>query len=459
VKDKQELSLAASHQIAATTRHALGAANDQGTYMTSSAELFQQAQIHIPGGVNSPVRAFKAVGGTPVFFEKAQGAYLFDSEQKRYVDYVLSWGPMILGHAHPEVIQAVVDKAQNGLSFGAPTEIETTLADKLCELMPNMDMVRFVNSGTEATMSAIRLARGYTGRDKIIKFEGCYHGHSDSLLVKAGSGALTLGVPSSPGVPAALADHTVTLTYNDIEGLEQAFNEIGNEVACVIVEPVAGNMNCVPPIAGFLEAIRTQCDKSGAVFIIDEVMTGFRVSLTGAQGHYGVEADLTCLGKVMGGGMPVGAFGGKKAIMSQIAPLGPVYQAGTLSGNPVAMAAGLKTLELIAQPGFYEPLIEKTNQLVAGLKTAAARHGIPFTTNHVGSMFGFFFTEEEQITNYQQVMACDIERFNKFFHGMLEAGIYLAPASYEAGFMSAAHSLEDLEYTLNAADKVFASLK
>jgi len=427
--------------------------------MTSSAELFQQAQIHIPGGVNSPVRAFKAVGGTPVFFEKAQGAYLFDSEQKRYVDYVLSWGPMILGHAHPEVIQAVVDKAQNGLSFGAPTEIETTLADKLCELMPNMDMVRFVNSGTEATMSAIRLARGYTGRDKIIKFEGCYHGHSDSLLVKAGSGALTLGVPSSPGVPAALADHTVTLTYNDIEGLEQAFNEIGNEVACVIVEPVAGNMNCVPPIAGFLEAIRTQCDKSGAVFIIDEVMTGFRVSLTGAQGHYGVEADLTCLGKVMGGGMPVGAFGGKKAIMSQIAPLGPVYQAGTLSGNPVAMAAGLKTLELIAQPGFYEPLIEKTNQLVAGLKTAAARHGIPFTTNHVGSMFGFFFTEEEQITNYQQVMACDIERFNKFFHGMLEAGIYLAPASYEAGFMSAAHSLEDLEYTLNAADKVFASLK
>lgn len=427
--------------------------------MTSSSELFQQAQKHIPGGVNSPVRAFKAVGGTPVFFEKAQGAYLFDSEQKRYVDYVLSWGPMILGHAHPEVIQAVVDKAQYGLSFGAPTEIETTLADKLCELMPNMDMVRFVNSGTEATMSAIRLARGYTGRDKIIKFEGCYHGHSDSLLVKAGSGALTLGVPSSPGVPAALADHTVTLTYNDIEGLEQAFKEIGDEVACVIVEPVAGNMNCVPPIAGFLEAIRAQCDQSGAVFIIDEVMTGFRVSLTGAQGHYGVEADLTTLGKVMGGGMPVGAFGGKKEIMSQIAPLGPVYQAGTLSGNPVAMAAGLKTLELITQPGFYEPLFKKTDQLIAGLKKAAARHAIPFTTNHVGSMFGFFFTEEENITNYQQVMACDTERFNKFFHGMLEAGVYLAPASYEAGFMSAAHSEEDLKYTLEAADKVFASLK
>jgi len=427
--------------------------------MTSSAELFQQAQKHIPGGVNSPVRAFKAVGGTPVFFEKAQGAYLFDSEQKRYVDYVLSWGPMILGHAHPEVIQAVVDKAQNGLSFGAPTEIETTLADKLCELMPNMDMVRFVNSGTEATMSAIRLARGYTGRDKVIKFEGCYHGHSDSLLVKAGSGALTLGVPSSPGVPAALADHTVTLTYNDIAGLEQAFSEIGDQVACVIVEPVAGNMNCIPPIPGFLEAIRTQCDKSGAVFIIDEVMTGFRVSLTGAQGHYGVEADLTTLGKVMGGGMPVGAFGGKKEIMSQIAPLGPVYQAGTLSGNPVAMAAGLKTLELITQPGFYEGVFKKTDQLIAGLKEAAARHNIPFTTNHVGSMFGFFFTEEKQITNYQQVMACDTERFNKFFHGMLEAGIYLAPASYEAGFMSSAHSQADLEYTISAADKVFASLK
>ena len=427
--------------------------------MTSSSELFKKAQIHIPGGVNSPVRAFKAVGGTPIFFEKAKGAYLFDTEQKRYVDYVLSWGPMILGHAHPEVIQAVVDKAQDGLSFGAPTEIETTLADKLCELMPNMDMVRFVNSGTEATMSAIRLARGYTGRDKIIKFEGCYHGHSDSLLVKAGSGALTLGVPSSPGVPAALADHTVTLTYNDIEGLKQAFSEIGEQVACVIVEPVAGNMNCVPPLPGFLQAIREQCDQSGAVFIIDEVMTGFRVSMTGAQGYYGVEADLTCLGKVMGGGMPVGAFGGKKAIMSQIAPLGPVYQAGTLSGNPVAMAAGLKTLELITQPGFYEPLIEKTNQLVAGLKAAAARHDIPFTTNHVGSMFGFFFTEEEQITNYQQVMACDTERFNKFFHGMLEAGVYLAPASYEAGFMSAAHSEEDLAFTLAAADKVFASLK
>lgn len=426
--------------------------------MTRSSELFQQAQQHIPGGVNSPVRAFKAVGGTPIFFEKAKGAYLFDSEGKRYVDYVLSWGPMILGHAHPEVIQTVVEKAQHGLSFGAPTEIETTLADKVCELMPNMDMVRFVSSGTEATMSAIRLARGFTGRDKIIKFEGCYHGHSDSLLVKAGSGALTLGVPSSPGVPAALADHTITLTYNDIEGLQQAFAEVGDQVACVIVEPVAGNMNCVPPIPGFLEAIREQCTQSGAVFIIDEVMTGFRVSMTGAQGHYGVEADLTCLGKVMGGGMPVGAFGGKREIMSHIAPLGPVYQAGTLSGNPVAMAAGLKTLELITQPGFYEPVFAKTDQLIAGLKELAAKHSIPFTTNHVGSMFGFFFTEEQQITNYQQVMDCNIERFNKFFHGMLDAGIYLAPASYEAGFLSAAHSDDDLQFTLDAADKVFASL-
>jgi len=366
---------------------------------------------------------------------------------------------MILGHAHKDVIDAVVETARQGLSFGAPTEIETTLADRVCDIMPGMDMVRFVNSGTEATMSAIRLARGYTGRDKIIKFEGCYHGHSDSLLVKAGSGALTLGVPSSPGVPAALADHTVTLTYNDIAGVEAAFKEIGDEVACVIVEPVAGNMNCVPPIPGFLEALRSQCDQYGAVFIIDEVMTGFRVSATGAQGHYGVEADLTTLGKVMGGGMPVGAFGGKKEIMSHIAPLGPVYQAGTLSGNPVAMAAGLKTLELISEPGFYESLFRKTDQLVAGLNAIAEKHKIPFTSNHVGSMFGFFFTEEEKITNYQQVMNCNIDRFNQFFHGMLQEGVYFAPASYEAGFMSAAHSDADIEFTLAAADKVMAGLK
>lgn len=426
--------------------------------MNRSSELFQQAQQHIPGGVNSPVRAFKAVGGTPVFFERAEGAYLFDADGKRYVDYVLSWGPMILGHAHKDVIAAVVEKAQLGLSFGAPTAIETTLADRLCEIMPGMDMVRFVNSGTEATMSAIRLARGYTGRDKIIKFEGCYHGHSDSLLVKAGSGALTLGVPSSPGVPAALADHTITLTYNDIAGVEAAFAQLGEQIACVIVEPVAGNMNCVPPIPGFLEALRSQCDQYGAVLIIDEVMTGFRVSATGAQGRYGIQADLTTLGKVMGGGMPVGAFGGKKAIMSHIAPLGPVYQAGTLSGNPVAMAAGLKTLELISQEGFYDVLFRKTDQLMAGLNAVAQKHGIPFTSNHVGSMFGFFFTEEQQITNYQQVMSCNIERFNRFFHGMLQAGVYLAPASYEAGFMSAAHSDADIEFTIAAADKVMAGL-
>ncbi|MBR9912723.1 MAG: glutamate-1-semialdehyde 2,1-aminomutase [Gammaproteobacteria bacterium] len=426
--------------------------------MTRSSELFQQAQLHIPGGVNSPVRAFKAVGGTPVFFERATGAYLYDADQQRYIDYVLSWGPMILGHAHPEVVEAVIAKVRQGLSFGAPTEIETTLADKVCEIVPGMDMVRFVNSGTEATMSAIRLARGYTGRDKIIKFEGCYHGHSDSLLVKAGSGALTLGVPSSPGVPAALADHTITLTYNDIAGVEAAFAQLGEQVAGLIVEPVAGNMNCVPPVPGFLECLREQCDRYGAVLIIDEVMTGFRVSPGGAQQHYGVTADLVALGKVIGGGMPVGAFGGKREIMSHIAPLGPVYQAGTLSGNPVAMAAGLKTLELVAAEGFYPALFARTEQLVQGLQKVADRHGVPFTTNHVGSMFGFFFTEELAITNYQQVMACDIERFNRFFHAMLNAGVYLAPASYEAGFMSAAHSDDDIEFTLAAADKAMAAL-
>jgi glutamate-1-semialdehyde 2,1-aminomutase len=426
--------------------------------MPSSETLFQQAQQHIPGGVNSPVRAFKAVGGTPVFFERAQGAYLFDCEGKRYVDYVLSWGPMVLGHAHPKVIEAVTEKLKDGLSFGAPTEIETRVADKICDLIPSIEMVRMVSSGTEATMSAIRLARGYTGRDKIVKFEGCYHGHSDSLLVKAGSGALTLGVPSSPGVPASLADHTITLTYNDSEGVKQAFAEIGDQVACIIVEPVAGNMNCVPPLPGFLQTLREVCDQNGSLLIIDEVMTGFRVGLLGAQGHYGVTPDLTTLGKVIGGGMPVGAFGGKREVMEQIAPLGPVYQAGTLSGNPVAMAAGLTTLELISEPGFYQPLFDKTTRLVDGLEAIAAKAGIPFTTNHVGTMFGGFFTEEPQITNYSQVMACDNDRFNRFFHGMLDAGVYLAPASFEAGFMSAAHTDEDIQFTLDAAEKVFASL-
>lgn len=426
--------------------------------MNRSEQLFQKAQQCIPGGVNSPVRAFRAVGGTPVFFEKALGAYTFDADGQRYIDYVQSWGPMIVGHSHPEVIAAVIEKLQLGLSFGAPTEIETQLAEKLCALMPAMDMVRFVNSGTEATMSAIRLARGYTERDKIIKFEGCYHGHSDSLLIKAGSGALTMGVPSSPGVPAALAEHTITLSYNDIAGVEQAFAEIGEQIAGVIVEPVAGNMNCVPPIPGFLECIREQCNKYGSVFIIDEVMTGFRVSHTGAQGHYGVEADLTTLGKVMGGGMPVGAFGGKREIMEYIAPLGPVYQAGTLSGNPVAMAAGLKTLELISADGFYEPIFKRTEMLVSGLEERAQAAGIGFTTNHVGSMWGGFFTDADNITNFQQVMACDGDRFNQFFHGMLAEGVYLAPASYEAGFMSAAHTDEDIAATLDAAERVFSKL-
>ncbi len=426
--------------------------------MSRSHELFLQAQKHIPGGVNSPVRAFKAVGGTPVFFEKAQGAYVWDADGKRYIDYVQSWGPMVLGHAHPQVIQAVIDAAKHGLSFGAPTERETTLAEKLCNLMPGMDMVRFVSSGTEATMSAIRLARAFTGRDKIIKFEGCYHGHSDSLLIKAGSGALTLGVPSSPGVPAVLADHTLTLDYNNAEQVRECFAQHGEQIACIIVEPVVGNMNCVPPVPGFLQCLRDVCDQYGSVLILDEVMTGFRVSHTGAQGYYGVKADITTLGKVIGGGMPVGAFGGRRDIMQMIAPSGPVYQAGTLSGNPVAMAAGLTTLVLLEQPNFYQHLSERTTQLVTGLQQLANDAGIPFTTNHVGSMFGFFFTNEAKITNFKQVMACNNTRFNQFFHGMLERGIYLAPASYEAGFMSAAHSEADIANTLQAAKETFSSL-
>ncbi|WP_421869001.1 glutamate-1-semialdehyde 2,1-aminomutase [Motiliproteus sp.] len=426
--------------------------------MSRSDTLFEQAKQYIPGGVNSPVRAFKAVGGTPVFVDRAEGAYLYDADGKRYIDYVLSWGPMILGHAHPTITKAVMDKMQKGLSFGTPTEIETTLAAKICDMLPNVDLVRMVNSGTEATMSAIRLARGFTGRDKIIKFEGCYHGHSDSLLVKAGSGALTLGVPSSPGVPEGLAQHTVTLTYNDIEGVRQAFSEIGEQVACIIVEPVAGNMNCVPPIPGFLETLREQCDQYGALLIIDEVMTGFRLGPQGAQGHYGVKADLTTLGKVIGGGMPVGAFGGRRDVMEQIAPLGPVYQAGTLSGNPIAMAAGLAQMEQITQPGFYEPLFEKTETLVQGLRQRAEKAGIPFTTNHVGSMFGAFFTDVEKVVNFQQAINCNAEHFNHFFHGMLDEGVYLAPASYEAGFMSAAHSDEDIQATLDAAEKIMNSI-
>ena len=425
---------------------------------TRSQDLFAAAQQHIPGGVNSPVRAFRAVGGTPVFFERARGAYMYDADGNSYIDYVLSWGPMLLGHNHPQVVAAIKTQLDKATSFGTPTELEIKLADKICSIVPGMEMVRMVNSGTEATMSAIRLARGFTGRDKIVKFEGCYHGHSDSLLVKAGSGALTMGVPSSPGVPDGLADHTITLSYNNSQQVEQVFAEIGEQIACVIFEPVAGNMNCVPPVEGFLECLRKCCTNSGALLIADEVMTGFRVSQTGAVGHYNLDADLICLGKVIGGGMPVGAFGGKKEIMQHIAPLGPVYQAGTLSGNPVAMAAGLATLELVSAEGFLDPVIERTDRLVKGLRERADQAGIPMTSNHVGTMWGFFFTKEQRITHYQQVMACDTERFAKFFHGMLEEAVYLAPASYEASFMSCAHSDRDIEITLDAAERVFSAL-
>ena len=426
--------------------------------MSTSEQLFERARQHIPGGVNSPVRAFKAVGGTPVFIERSDGAYVFDAEGRRYIDYVLSWGPMLMGHNHPQVREAVIRQSERGLSFGAPTELEIELATRICDIMPGMDLVRMVNSGTEATMSAIRLARGYTGRDTIVKFEGCYHGHSDSLLVKAGSGALTLGVPSSPGVPAALADHTMTLTYNDPDGVRTAFAEHGERVACVIVEPVAGNMNCIPPALGFLETLREVCTGYGAVLILDEVMTGFRFGLPGAQAFYNIDADLTTLGKVIGGGMPVGAFGGKRAIMEQIAPMGPVYQAGTLSGNPIALAAGLATLDMISAEGFYEPLFARTTALCEGLEDAAESAGVPFTTNHAGTMFGGFFTSEPHIANYAQVMACDTDAFNRFFHLMLEAGVYLAPASYEAGFMSSAHSEADIADTVAAAASAFAAL-
>ena len=424
----------------------------------NSKHLFSEAQRHIPGGVNSPVRAFGAVGGTPLFFERANGAFMFDADGNRYIDYVLSWGPMLLGHGHKDVLQAIRNQLDKAMTFGTPTELEVKLANKICSIVPGMEMIRMVNSGTEATMSAIRLARGYTGRDKIIKFEGCYHGHSDSLLVKAGSGALTLGVPSSPGVPNCLADHTITLSYNDIEQVAAVFSEIGDQIACIIVEPVVGNMNCVPPIPGFLEELRSCCNKSGALLIVDEVMTGFRISQQGAIGYYNIDADLICLGKVIGGGMPVGAFGGKRQFMEYISPLGPVYQAGTLSGNPVAMASGLATLELISEPGFLEPVCRRTSALVNGLVDRAQAAGIPLTSNHVGTMWGIFFSDERKIINYDQVMRCNKDRFARFFHGMLREGVYLAPASFEAGFMSSAHTDEDIQFTLEASERVFASL-
>ncbi len=426
---------------------------------SKSSTLFQEARHRIPGGVNSPVRAFRGVGGDPVFFARGQGACLWDEDGRRYIDYVGSWGPMILGHADPRVVAAVQKAATNGLGFGAPTRIETEMAELVCSLVPSVEKVRMVSSGTEATMSAIRLARGFTGRDKIIKFEGCYHGHSDSLLVKAGSGALTLGVPTSPGVPAALARHTLTLEYNNTHQVHSTFAEHGNDIACVIVEPVAGNMNCVLPEPGFLEELREACNRCGAVLIFDEVMTGFRVALGGAQALYGIRPDLTTLGKVIGGGLPVGAFGGRADIMDRIAPDGPVYQAGTLSGNPLAMAAGLATLQALGQPGFHEELGRKTRLLCQGLQTRARAAGIPFLAQSVGGMFGLFFTVEEQVTRFSQVMACDVERFRRFFHGMLDAGVYLAPSAFEAGFVSAAHTDADIAATLEAAATVFGGLE
>ena len=426
--------------------------------MTDSTALFSRAQSFIPGGVNSPVRAFKGVGGTPVFIQKAQGAYIYDTDENQYVDYVGSWGPMILGHNHPSILNAVLKAAENGLSFGAPTPSEIDLAELVCNIIPSIEMVRMVSSGTEATMTAIRLARGYTGRDKILKFEGCYHGHSDSLLVKAGSGALTLGQPSSPGVPEDFAKYTLTAEYNNLDSVKALFEQYPDSISCVIIEPVAGNMNCVPPKSGFLQGIRELCDKYGALFIIDEVMTGFRVALAGAQSYYGVTPDLTTLGKVIGGGMPVGAVGGKKAIMEYLAPTGPVYQAGTLSGNPIAMAAGLACLNELKKPGNEQQLVIKTEKLCLGLKSLAEKHHVPFVVNYVGGMFGIFFTEQQEITSYAEVMKCDTEKFKIFFHKMLEQGIYLAPSAFEAGFMSLAHTDEDIERTLSAADIAFSAI-
>ena len=421
--------------------------------------LYADAREVIAGGVNSPVRAFAGVGGEPVFFKSASGAWVESEDGRRFIDYVGSWGPMILGHAHPTVLEAVIETARRGLSFGAPCVLETQIATKITELMPSIERLRMVSSGTEATMSAIRLARGHTGRDKIVKFEGCYHGHSDSLLIKAGSGALTLGVPSSPGVPAELAAHTITLPYNDADAIGQAFDELGNEIACVIVEPIAGNMNMVPPAPGFLEALQDACSASGALLIFDEVMTGFRVAKGGAQSLFGIEPDLTTLGKVVGGGMPAAAFGGRADIMASIAPDGPVYQAGTLSGNPVAMAAGLATLNLIDAPGFYEKLGERTKQLTDGLAAAAADAGIPVCVEQRGGMFGLVFTDSGPVRSFAQVAAADVERFKAFFHGMLDEGVYLAPSAFEAGFVSAAHGESEIEQTLAAARKVFATLQ
>ena len=422
---------------------------------TNSKALFEKSQRVIPGGVNSPVRAFRAVGGTPIFFREASGAYLWDADGNKFIDYVGSWGPAILGHAHPEVVRVVQERAAKGMSFGAPTELELQMAERLCALLPSMEQVRLTSSGTEATMSAIRLARGFTGRNKIVKFEGCYHGHGDALLVKAGSGALTFGSPSSAGVPADVVAHTVVLAYNDLNELEDCFRKTGAEIACVIVEPVAGNMNFVLPRQDYMDAMRSLCTQYGAVLIFDEVMTGFRVGIGGAQGHFRITPDLTTLGKVIGGGMPVGAFGGRRDIMAHLAPLGGVYQAGTLSGNPVAVAAGLKTLELVAAPGFFESLARNTSELVAALTATAENAGVEFCGTSLGGMFGLFFRPAIP-ANYADVLQCDKQRFNIFFHAMLKRGIYLAPSAFEAGFVSAAHARADIDATVRAAREAFA---
>ncbi len=424
--------------------------------MTTNSELFSDARKFIPGGVNSPVRAFTSVGGDPVFIRHAQGAMIYAEDGREYIDYVGSWGPMILGHADQDVINAVKNQCDSGLSFGAPTILETELAKLICRQMPWIDKLRMVNSGTEATMSAIRLARGFTGRDKILKFEGCYHGHADSLLVKAGSGALTFGVPTSPGVPATMAEHTLTATYNDLDSVQSIFDQVGEQIAAIILEPVAGNMNCIPPVQGFLQGLRELCDRYDSLLIMDEVMTGFRVGPAGAQELYGVRGDLTTLGKVIGGGLPVGAFGGREDIMACLAPYGPVYQAGTLSGNPVAMAAGLATLVKVCADGFFDNLSGKTNRLVTGLSDSAERHGIKMVINQVGGMFGLFFTDQESVDCFADVMACDQARFNQFFHAMLESGVYFAPSAFEAGFVSCTHTEELIDRTIHCADRVFS---
>ena len=427
--------------------------------MDRSSTLFNEAKNYIPGGVNSPVRAFKGVGGEPIYFERGEGAYLYDVDGNAYIDYVGSWGPMILGHSNPFIVDAVRAELDKGLGFGAPTEIETSLAKKICQLMPSIELVRMVSSGTEATMSAIRLARGYTKRDKIVKFEGCYHGHSDSLLVKAGSGALTLGVPTSPGVPSDLAKHTLALEYNNLDSVKALFSKMGEEVGCIIVEPVAGNMNCIPPKEGFLQGLRKLCDDYGSVLIFDEVMTGFRVALGGAQAYYRVKPDLTTLGKVIGGGLPVAAFGGRREIMSQIAPLGPIYQAGTLSGNPLSMASGLAMLSILeADDSFYQNLSDSTEYLVNGIVAAANTSNVSMTSNNVGGMFGLFFSSEEKVTNFSQVSNCDIELFKKFYKSMIKQGVYFAPSAYECGFLSAAHGKNELDQTINAALTAFSEL-